>query len=112
MTDIIALAPKSLRQRCHDWLKQTSTQTGLSLLLGGIGLAATHPFAKAQDIAVAMILAGLPKLLPDNTTDAIRNQDMANAIAHAAVTRRPADLEHAADTVAADLAAVAHVVGK
>lgn len=95
-----ALALPPLRQRVMDWSKQPSTQQGLSLLLAGLTLSVLHPFPSAEGIGATLLAACLPRLWPDNTTDAIRTRDLANAIAHAAATRRPADLEQAAGTMA------------
>lgn len=89
-----------LRQRVLDWTKQPSTLQGGSLFASACTLAILHPFPSAEGIAATLMAASLPKLWPDNTTDAIRTRDLSNAIAHAAATRRPADLEQAAVTVA------------
>ncbi len=83
-----------------DWSRQPGTQQGLSLLVAGLVLAGLHPFPSAEGIAATLLAASLPKLWPDNTTDAIRARCLSNAIAHAIVTRRPADLEQAASTAA------------
>ncbi len=83
-----------------DWSKQPGTQQGLSLLISGAVLAGLHPFPAAEGIAATLLAASLPKLWPDNTTDAIRARCLSNALAHAIATRRPADLEQAASTAA------------
>lgn len=95
-----ALPRIRLLQRMLDWSKQPGTQQGLSLLVGGCVLAWLHPFPSAEGIGATLLAASLPRLWPDNTTDAIRTRDLSNAIAHAAATRRPADLAYAAETVA------------
>lgn len=100
-----------LRRRLLDWSKQPSTLQGLSLLAAGGTVAALHPFPSAEGIGATLLAASLPKLWPDNTTDAIRTRDLSNAIAHAAATRRPADLEQAAGTMA-ELLAASPVVAK
>lgn len=89
-------ALRTLGRRLFDWSRQPSTQAGLSLLLGGCVLAWAHPFPAAEGIAATILAASLPKLWPDNTTDAIRTQALSAAIAHAAVTRSAADLERLA----------------
>ena len=99
------LPPVPLRQRLMDWSKQPSTLQGLSLLMASGVLAWMRPFPGAEGIAATLLAGSLPKLWPDNTTDALKTRDLANAIAHAAVTRRPADLERAAEQVAADIVA-------
>lgn len=88
-----------------DWSRQPGTQQGLSLLVAGAVLAGLHPFPSAEGIAATLLAASLPKLWPDNTTDAIRARCLSNALAHAIATRRPADLEQAASTAAALLIA-------
>ena len=88
-----------------DWSRQPGTQQGLSLLVAGATLAGLHPFPSAEGIAATLLAASLPKLWPDNTTDAIRARCLSNAVAHAIATRRPADLEQAASTAAALLIA-------
>ena len=98
-----ALPHPNARRRVMDWLKQPSTQRGLSLLLGGGVLAYLHPFPSAEGIGATLLAASLPQLWPDNTTDAIKTHDLANAIAHAAVTRQAMDLA----PIAADVAAIA-----
>ena len=100
-------------RRLLDWSRQSTTQQGLSLLVGGGVLAWLHPFPAAEGIGATLLAAGLPRLWPDNTTDAIRTRQLANVIAHAAVTRRPADLAQAADAAAqaaADLLLSPHPV--
>lgn len=99
-----ALPRISFKQHVLDWMKQPSTQRGLSLLIGGGTLAYLHPFPSAEGIGATLLAASLPNLWPDNTTDAIKTRDLANAIAHAAVTRRPADLQNAAAVMAEDVA--------
>ncbi len=84
-----------------EWSRQPGTQQGLSLLVAGAVLAGMHPFPSAEGIAATLLAASLPKLWPDNTTDAIRARCLSNALAHAIVTRRPADLEQAVSTAAA-----------
>ncbi len=84
-----------------EWSKQPGTQQGLSLLVAGAMLAGMHPFPSAEGIAATLLAASLPKLWPDNTTDAIRAHCLSNALAHAIVTKRPADLEQAVSTAAA-----------
>lgn len=91
----------SLIQIILDWSKQPSTQQGLSLLAGGCTLAWLHPFPSAESIGATLLAASLPRLWPDNTTDAIKTRDLSNAIAHAAVTRRTTDVADAAEAVAA-----------
>ncbi len=93
---IAAAMPRRLGRGLIDWSRQASTQAGLSLFLGGCVLAWLHPFAAAEGIAATIIAASLPKLWPDNTSDAIRTQALSAAIAHVAVTRTAADLERAA----------------
>ena len=90
----------SLMQTILDWSKQPTTQQGLSLLAAGCALAWLHPFASAEGIGATLVAASLPRLWPDNTTDAIKTQDLSNAIAHAAATRRTADVARAAATAA------------
>jgi len=97
-TAVSGTALRTLGRRLFDWSRQPSTQAGLSLFLGGCVLAWAHPFPAAEGIAATVIAASLPKLWPDNTTDAIRNQALSTAIAHAAVTRSAADLERLAQT--------------
>ncbi len=94
------LPPPSRWRRLLDWSRQPGTQQGLSLLVAGLMLAWLHPFPAAEGIAATLIAASLPKLWPDNTTDAIRARCLSNALAHALATRRPADLEQAASTAA------------
>ena len=103
VTPVSALPRASLKQRILDWSKQVSTQQGLSLLVGGCVLAWLHPFAGAEGIGATLLAASLPKLWPDNTTDAIKQRDAANAIAHALATRQAAALEAAAITTIKDL---------
>lgn len=55
-----------MKIRFIDWLRQPSTLTGLSLLIGGVSGLLTGAFH--ADIATPLLLAALPKLLPDNTT--------------------------------------------
>ena len=101
-------------RRVLDWSKQPGTQQGMSLLAGGGALAWLHPFPAAEGIGATLLAAGLPRLWPDNTTDAIRTRQLANVIAHAAATRRPADLaqaEDAAAQAAADLLLSPHPAG-
>ncbi len=88
-----------------EWSRQPGTQQGLSLLVAGAVLAGLHPFPSAEGIAATLLAASLPKLWPDNTTDAIRARCLSNALAHAIATRRPADLEQVASTAAALLIA-------
>lgn len=99
-----ALPRISLRQRLWDYSKQPSTQQGLSMLIGGLVLASLHPFQGSEALGATLMAASTPRLWPDNTTDAIKTRDLANAIAHAAVTRRPADLQNAAAVMAEDVA--------
>ncbi len=94
------LPERTPARRIFDWSKQPGTQQGLSLLAGGAMLAWLHPFPAAEGIGATLLAAGLPRLWPDNTTDAIRTRQLANVIAHAAATRRPADLARAADAAA------------
>ncbi len=94
------LPPPSRWRQLLDWSKQPGTQQGLSLLISGVVLAGLHPFPAAEGIAATLLAASLPKLWPDNTTDAIRARCLSNALAHAIATRRPADLEQAASTAA------------
>ncbi len=94
---------RTLSRHLLDWSKQPSTQQGLSLFIGGVVLALVHPFAAAEGIAATLIAASLPKLWPDNTTDAIRVGSLSNAIAHAAVTRKSTDLANAAEEAVAVL---------
>lgn len=98
------LPPASLRQRLLDYAKQPGTQQGWSLLCGGIALCWLHPFPAAEGIGAVIITAALPKMLPDNSTDALKQRDMANAIAHAAVERTPEAIGDAAALAVADLA--------
>lgn len=98
-----ALPRISFRQRAWDWSKQSTTQQGLSLLAGGCTLAWLHPFVSAEGIGATLIAASIPRLWPDNSTDAIKQRDIANAIAHLAATRQVAALE----PIAADVAAIA-----
>ena len=84
-----------------EWSRQPGTQQGLSLLVAGAVLAGMHPFPSAEGVAATLLAASLPKLWPDNTTDAIRARCLSNALAHAIVTRRPADLEQVVSTAAA-----------
>lgn len=90
----------TFRQRMLDWSRQPSTQQGLSLLAGGCVLAWMHPFGGAEGIAATLVAASLPRLWPDNTSDALRIGILSNAIVHAAVTRKPADLAALAETAA------------
>ena len=99
-TAMPTLPRRSVPQRIFDWSKQPGTQQGLSLLIGGVALALLHPFPAAEGIGATLLAASLPRLWPDNTTDAIRTRQLANAIAHAATTRRPADVAQAADAAA------------
>ena len=94
------LPPPSRWRRLLDWSRQPGTQQGLSLLIAGLMLAWLHPFSAAEGIAATLLAASLPKLWPDNTTDAIRARCLSNTLAHALATRRPADLEQAASTAA------------
>ena len=55
-----------MKIRFADWLRQPSTLTGLSLLIGGVSGLLTGAFH--ADIATPLILSALPKLLPDNST--------------------------------------------
>ncbi|MCQ8277856.1 hypothetical protein NFI95_05285 [Acetobacteraceae bacterium KSS8] len=110
MTESVSVAPSSWSMAVRhllDWSKQPSTQQGLSLLIGGVVLAFAHPFAAAEGIAATLIAASLPKLWPDNTTDAIRVGVLSNAIAHAAVTRKSTDIA----AVAEDAVAILKPVG-
>ncbi len=91
---------RSRRRMLLDWSRQPGTQQGLSLLVAGLMLAWLHPFPAAEGIAATLLAASLPKLWPDNTTDAIRARCLSNALAHALATGRPADLEQAASTAA------------
>ena len=102
-----ALPPAAPSRWRHllDWSRQPGTQQGLSLLVAGVVLAGLHPFPAAEGIGATLLAASLPKLWPDNTTDAIRASCLSNALAHAIATRRPADLEQAASTAAALLIA-------
>ena len=95
----VLLTPPGWRQ-VLDWSRQPGTQQGLSLLIAGLVLAWLHPFPAAEGIAATLLAASLPKLWPDNTTDAIRARCLSNALAHAVATRRPVDLEQAASTAA------------
>ncbi len=100
-------------RRVLDWSRQPGTQQGMSLLTGGVALAWIHPFPAAEGIGATLLAAGLPRLWPDNSTDAIRTRQLANVIAHAAATRRPDDLaqaEDAAAQAAADLLLSPHPV--
>ncbi len=101
MLPLPVLPRSGMFQTVLDWSKQSSTQQGLSLLVGGCVLAWMHPFPSAEGIGATLLAASLPRLWPDNTTDAIKTQDLSNAIAHAAATRQPADVAQAAETVAA-----------
>ena len=94
------LPPPPRWRQVLDWSRQPGTQQGLSLLIAGLMLAWLHPFPAAEGIAATLFAASLPKLWPDNTTDAIRARCLSNALAHALATRRPADLEQAASTAA------------
>lgn len=101
------LAARGIRLRAVlDWSKQPGTQAGLSLLAGGCMLAWLHPFPSAEGIGATLLAASLPRLWPDNTTDAIKVLDVSNAIAHAAATRRPGDLERAASVAVEDFITV------
>lgn len=91
-------ASATMRQRLSDWSRQPSTQQGLSLLVGGCVLAWTHPFGDAEGIAATIVAASLPRLWPDNTTDAIRLGAVSNAIVHAMATRKATDLATLAET--------------
>lgn len=111
MADTVTIAPvpalpaASLGQRLRDWSKQPNTQRGMGLVLGGVVLAALHPFANAEALGATLIATGLPLLISDNTTDAIKTRDVANAIAHAAAVRTPAAIEAAAEKAAQEVAA-------
>ena len=95
-----SLSSPSRWRQLLDWSRQPGTQQGLSLLIAGAVLAWLHPFPSAEGVAATLLAASLPKLWPDNTTDAIRARCLSNALAHAIATRRPADLEQAASTAA------------
>lgn len=103
-----ALPPTGLRQKLLDYVKQPGTQSGYGLILAGIAVASFHPFGPADSygLAVALIGGGLPKILPDSSTDLIKTRDLSNALAHAALTRAPADIAKAAEQAALDVATV------
>jgi hypothetical protein len=101
------LAARSFALQLLDWSRQPGTQQGFSLLIAGCVLAWLHPFPSAEGIGATLLAASLPKLWPDNTTDAIRTRSLSNAIAHAVATRRPVDLEQAAVVATAVLVGAA-----
>lgn len=70
-----------MKIRFIDWLRQPSTLTGLSLLVGGVSGLLSGAFH--ADIATPLILSAIPKLLPDNTTVRVVSDAVVPAVMNA-----------------------------